>query len=54
LTAVILLEPQEKGTKYMAIVIHGDEATCKKHDDMGFHLGWGTALDQLVQVVKKM
>lgn len=40
-TAVILLEPHENGTKYMAIVIHGDEASCKKHDEMGFHQGWG-------------
>jgi hypothetical protein len=25
----------------------------KKHEAMGFHQGWGTALDQLVQVAKE-
>lgn len=52
-TAVISLEPQGDQTKYTAIVIHGDEASCKNHEEMGFHQGWGAALDQLVTVVKK-
>jgi len=25
-----------------------------KHEKMGFHEGWGTALDQLVAMIKKM
>ncbi|MDB6111329.1 MAG: polyketide cyclase [Pedosphaera sp.] len=53
-TAVITLEPHGAGTKYTAIAIHKDEATRKQHAEMGFHQGWGTALDQLVAVVKKM
>lgn len=51
-TAMILLEPHGKGTKYTAIAIHGDEASRKKHEEMGFHEGWGTCLDQLVAYVK--
>jgi len=51
-TAVISLEPHGAGTKYTALVIHGDEAARKKHEEMGFHDGWGTALDQLVAFVK--
>lgn len=47
-TATILLEPHGSGTKYTAIVIHGDEDSAKKHADMDFHDGWGKALDQLV------
>jgi uncharacterized protein YndB with AHSA1/START domain len=47
-TAVISLEPHGKGTKYTALLMHNDEAPRKKHLDMGFHDGWGTALDQLV------
>jgi uncharacterized protein YndB with AHSA1/START domain len=53
-TAVIALEPQGKGTKYTVIVIHKDEADRKKHEEMGFHDGWGTVLDQLVAYMKKV
>jgi uncharacterized protein YndB with AHSA1/START domain len=34
--------------------MHGDEEGCKRHEQMGFHDGWGKALDQLVSVAKKM
>lgn len=54
MTAVIMLEPQGKGTKYTAIAIHKDEATRAKHEEMGFHEGWAKALDQLVEHVKSM
>lgn len=53
-TAVISLEPHGKGTKYTALAIHRDEAGRKKHEEMGFHAGWGKALEQLVAVAKKM
>jgi uncharacterized protein YndB with AHSA1/START domain len=51
-TAVVSLEPVGTGTRYTALVIHGDEATRKTHEEMGFHDGWGKALDQLVAMVK--
>lgn len=35
-------------TKYTALAIHPDAASCKQHADMGFHDGWSAALDQLV------
>ncbi len=47
-TAVISLEPHGSGTRYTALVMHRDEAGRKQHEEMGFHEGWGTALDQLV------
>jgi uncharacterized protein YndB with AHSA1/START domain len=53
-TAVILLEPHGSGTKYTAIAIHADEEGAKKHATMGFHDGWGKALDQLVALAKGM
>lgn len=53
-TAVLSLEPHEKGTKYTALVIHGDEEGRRKHEEMGFHEGWGQALDQLVESVRGM
>ena len=51
-TAIISLEAHPQGTKYTATVIHGDEDSCKKHNDLGFHEGWGAALDQLIALVK--
>jgi uncharacterized protein YndB with AHSA1/START domain len=53
-TAMILLDPQGNGTRYTAIAKHKDEEGRRKHEAMGFHDGWGKALDQLVDVAKKM
>lgn len=52
-TAVIALEPHANGTRYTALAIHADEEGCAKHAAMGFHQGWGAALDQLVALVKR-
>ena len=54
MTAIIHIEPQGSGTRYTAIAIHRDEAARKKHEEMGFHDGWGKALDQLVAVAKTL
>lgn len=51
-TAIIALEPHGQGTKYTAVVLHRDEQGCTQHAAMGFHEGWGKALEQLVEVVK--
>lgn len=53
-TAIITLESQGKGTRYTAMARHKDEPTRKRHEEMGFHEGWGTVLDQLVALVRKM
>ena len=53
-TAIVTMEPHGKGTRYTAIAIHRDEAGRRKHEEMGFHDGWGKALDQLVAHVKTM
>lgn len=53
-TAIITLEPRGAGTKYTALVIHKDEEGRNRHEEMGFHDGWGKALDQLVESVKGM
>lgn len=52
-TAFILLEDHDGGTKYTAIAIHGEEESKKAHEQMGFHDGWGTVLNQLVEEIKK-
>lgn len=52
-TAMIELADHAGGARYTATVIHADEAGCRKHAAMGFEGGWGTALDQLVAMIKK-
>lgn len=52
-TAVLTLEPEGKGTRYVAVAIHGNEETRKNHEEMGFHQGWGTVVDQMVEYIKK-
>lgn len=52
MSAELLFEPHENGgTRYVATCIHGDEASRRKHEAMGFHEGWGAAFDQLVELV---
>lgn len=51
MTAYLLLEDEGQGTKYTAIVLHKSEEDRKKHEEMGFHQGWGTVLDQLVNYI---
>ena len=54
-TAVITVAPDAAsgGTRYAALLLHADEAGCATHAGMGFHAGWGAALDQLVAVMSR-
>ena len=52
MTAVITLEAAGAGTRYEALVRHGDRAAREVHEQMGFHAGWGKALDQLVALTR--
>lgn len=49
-TAIITFEAENEGTRYAARVLHRNPAESRKHEELGFYDGWGTALDQLVQV----
>lgn len=51
-TAVVTLEPEGTGTRYVARAIHRDREGRDRHEAMGFHEGWGTCLDQLVALVR--
>jgi uncharacterized protein YndB with AHSA1/START domain len=51
-TAVITMEPHGEGTRYVATAMHGDPEARDRHEEMGFHDGWATCLDQLVEMVK--
>jgi len=53
-TAIVTMEPEGTGTRYVARAIHGTAADRKKHEEMGFHEGWGKALDQLVEVAGEL
>ena len=53
-TAIIMMQPHGKGTKYTALAMHKDEKDRNAHDRMGFSDGWGKALDQLVAAAKMM
>jgi len=53
-TAIVTMEDHGTGTRYVATALHQDEAGRDKHKAMGFHEGWGKALDQLVALVKAM
>lgn len=52
-TAVISIEAQGQGTKYTAIALHRNEEDRAQHEAMGFHDGWGKALDQLVALMRE-
>jgi uncharacterized protein YndB with AHSA1/START domain len=47
-TAVMTLEPRGEVTVCRAVAMHGREHDRDLHDELGFHDGWGTVLDQLV------
>jgi uncharacterized protein YndB with AHSA1/START domain len=52
LTAIISFDAEGSGTRYASRVLHKNAADAKKHDDMGFQEGWGTAIAQLAAVVE--
>jgi len=52
MTAEIRMEPEGDGTRYTAIARHGTPELRKQHEEVGFHEGWGKALDQLVELMR--
>ena len=52
LTAIISFDAEGSGTRYASRVLHKSATDAKKHDDMGFQEGWGTAIAQLAAVVE--
>lgn len=51
-TCILTFTPEGKGTRYRAQVMHRDAGGKQAHEAMGFHAGWGAALDQLVDLLK--
>ena len=54
MTAFITMADEAGGTRYTARVLHKDDEDRRKHEEMGFSEGWGTALDQLCEVAEKL
>ncbi len=49
-TAILELEPDGSGgCQYRAIAIHQDPEGRDQHESMGFHEGWGTVVEQMVE-----
>jgi uncharacterized protein YndB with AHSA1/START domain len=49
-TAILELRPDgTEGCHYRAIAMHQSPDDRRKHEEMGFHHGWGTVIDQLVE-----
>lgn len=53
-TAIVTFTPEGNGTRYRALVRHLDEDGCQRHAAMGFHEGWGAALDQLIELAHSL
>lgn len=51
-TAVLTLEDHPKGTLYRAVGMHKNGEDRQRHLEMGFEVGWGKVLDQLVVYMK--
>jgi uncharacterized protein YndB with AHSA1/START domain len=47
ITAEFTLQPEGRGTRYLAHVMHRDEADRQRHVELGFHEGWGTVMEQV-------
>ncbi|WP_284735629.1 SRPBCC domain-containing protein [Dongia deserti] len=54
LTAIITFEQEGKGTRYSARVLHKSPADSRKHEELGFHEGWGTTIDQLAAFAERL
>ena len=51
LTAEISFTAEDGGTRYSARVMHRNADDSRKHAELGFDVGWGTAIDQLAAYV---
>jgi uncharacterized protein YndB with AHSA1/START domain len=53
MTAVITFSDHPGGTEYVAYAMHKNRADRDKHEEMGFHDGWGTVAAQLAALVEQ-
>jgi uncharacterized protein YndB with AHSA1/START domain len=53
MTAVITFEDHPRGTSYTARAMHRSRADRVRHEELGFHEGWGTVVAQLAAFVER-
>jgi uncharacterized protein YndB with AHSA1/START domain len=53
MTAIITLRDHPQGTEYVAHVMHRSNADRNMHEELGFHDGWGTVIEQLAGLVER-
>jgi uncharacterized protein YndB with AHSA1/START domain len=53
LTAILTFEAQDGGTLYTSRVLHRSPEDAAKHEELGFHDGWGTVLGQLAALLEE-
>ncbi|MFZ5676942.1 MAG: SRPBCC family protein [Pseudomonadota bacterium] len=53
MTAVITMKDHPEGTDYTATAMHRNSEDRGKHEEMGFHDGWGTVTAQLARLVEQ-
>ena len=54
MTLVLTFENAGGKTNYTARVLHWTAADREKHEQMGFHQGWGQCADQLAELLKRI
>lgn len=53
MTVILTFEDLGDKTRYTARVLHWSIENRKRHEEMGFHQGWGQCADQLAELLKK-
>lgn len=54
MTGIITLADEGTGTRYRAVARHWTVEDCKRHEEMGFFMGWNAAADQLEATAKTL
>lgn len=54
MTVVLTFEDLGGKTRYTARVLHWSVADRERHEQMGFHEGWGQCADQLAELLKRI
>lgn len=52
MTAEVTFGDHPDGTDYKVIVRHGDPSDRARHEEIGFHEGWGAVTDQLAKLTE--
>lgn len=53
MAAAVTLADHPEGTEYRVIVRHGDPASRDRHEELGFHDGWGAVTAQLAALAEQ-